>query len=295
MANNNTQIAVRDGDIAEKVAGWTREYLWPFYHGKDFDGWRADAVLAIAQNKTLRECLTNDLDAAILMRALQLNAASGLSLNPQKGEAALVAYRGQKGLSITHMPMKNGLVKLSMRTGKVSRVESGTVYEKDMFKATKSDKGDGYHWEIESGDRGKAKGYFALVKLSDGTSVLEYQTVAQVLEHALKYGNGKVWDEQARRYKNEFYSDSAWGKSFNGMAEKTVIRAVLGSLYLPELEEIFRAEDEAREAMRNVTEPDPSEQGASAEGVAAKLEAQAAAEGGGKEPEPEGKQELDIF
>jgi phage RecT family recombinase len=277
MANNSgtAQIAVRDGEVVAKVAGWAREYLRPFYHGKDFDGWKADAALAIAQNKTLRECLTNELDAALLMRALQLNAASGLSLNPQKGEAALVAYRGKNGLSVTHMPMKNGLVKLSMRTGKVSRIESGTVYEKDTFRATKSDKGDGYTWEVETGDRGKPKGYFALVKLADGTSVLEYQTAAQVWEHALKYGNGRVWDEQAQKYKNEFYADSAWRKSFNGMAEKTIIRSVLSGLYLPELEEVFRAEDEEREAMRDVTEP-PREKGATAEDIEAKLAAQAA-------------------
>jgi phage RecT family recombinase len=280
MANNNTQIAVKDQDIPVRVGEWAREYLRPFYRGKDFDGWKADAVLAITQNNALRACLTNELEAALLMRALQLNAASGLSLSPQRGEAALVVYRGNKGAVVTHMPMKNGLVKTALRTGKVARIESGTVYEHDDFKPKKSSAGDGYDWEIAVDDRGPPKGYFALVKLTDGTSVLEYQTKEQVWEHAIKYGNGRVWDDQARRYKNEFYAESAWGKSFDGMAEKTVIRAVLGGLYLPEIEELFQGEEEP--PMRDVTEP--QRRGASAEDIEEKLAEQAAREEARAEP-----------
>jgi phage RecT family recombinase len=292
---NNTQVAVRDQDIVARVTGWAQEHFRPFYRGKDFDGWRADAALAIVQNKTLRDCLANEFEAALLMRALQLNAASGLSLNPQRGEAALIAWRGNKGLTVSHIPMKNGLVKTALWTGKVARIESGTVYEHDAFTAKKSSDGDGYEWNIAIEDRGKPKGYFALVKLTDGTSVLEYQTRAQVWEHALKYGNGKIWDEQAKKYKNEFYSDSAWGKSFDGMAEKTVIRSILNSLHLPEIEDLFPDEEEA---MRDVTEPEAK--GTGAEDLARSLAEQTPPpgeeppeSGAGEEGKPEG--ELDIF
>jgi phage RecT family recombinase len=283
MANGNTQIAVRDADVVIKVGGWAQEYLRPFYHGNDFDGWKADAALAIVQNKTLRDCLTNELDAALIVRALQLNAASGLSLNPQKGEATLVAYRGKNGLSVTHIPMKNGLIRHAMRTGKVARVESGTVYEKDTFKPKKSSDGDGYEWEIAVDDRGAPRGYFALVKLADGTSVLEYQTKAQVWEHALKYGNGRVWDDQVKKYLDKFYAESAWGKSFDGMAEKTVIRAVLNGLHLPELEDLLREEEAP---MRDVTEPEPPHKGTGADELGAKLAAKAAEGEAPEKPEP---------
>jgi phage RecT family recombinase len=269
----NTQIAVTDEYVVATVQGWANQHLRPFYHGRDFSGWLADAALAIAQNKSLRDCLTNDMDKIVFVRSLQLNASSGLSLSPQKGEAALVPYRGKNGLAVTHMTMKNGLVKLAMKTGKILKIESGTVYENDVFKPKKSSAGDGYDWEIAVENRGAPRGYFSLVKLADGTGVLEYQTRAQVMEHALKYGNGRVWDEHTRKYKNEFYPESAWGKSFDGMAEKTVIRAVLGGLYLPELEEILEAEQEPE---RDVTEPQPRERGASAEDIEAKLAAQAA-------------------
>jgi hypothetical protein len=68
------------------------------------------------------------------------------------------------------------------------------------------------------------------------------------------------------------------------MAEKTVIRSVLGSLHLPEMEELFEAEDAAAEAMRDVTEPPPPpHKGASAEDLEAELARQEAGERAAKD------------
>jgi recombinational DNA repair protein RecT len=264
-----TAIAVTDEKILQTTASWGREYLLPFYHGTNFDAWLADVGLAIVQNENLRNCMNNPADALKLVRALQLNAASGLSLNPQHGQAALVAYNGKKGLVVNHIVMKNGYVKKAMQTRKVVKVESGTVYANDAFKVVKSSDGDGYKWEPSITSRGKPFAYFACIHLDDGKKVLEFRTHEQVWEHALKYGNGRKWDDAKKIYMNEFYPDSAWGKSFDGMAEKTVIKIAFNNLYLPESEEIFAEEDRRAEEMRDVTEP-PAK-GTSAEGLAAEL------------------------
>jgi recombinational DNA repair protein RecT len=157
----------------------------------------------------------------------------------------------------------------------------------------KSSDGDGYEWSPSIKERGQPSGYFACITMSTGKTVVEYWDHAQVMEHALKYGNGRVWDDDKRAYKNEFYPDSAWGKSFNGQAEKTVIRSALSNLYLPELAETFAEEDRIIEEMRDVTPP--PEKGTSGEGLAAELAARAdgaKAEGQAGPEKPEGEEEL---
>jgi len=269
-----TAIAVTDEKVVSTIAAWGDLYLRPFYKGRDFDAWKQDAALAIVQNEKLRNCLNNELHKAVLLRALELNAASGLSLNPQFGQAALVPYDGKKGFMVNHIAMKNGLVKKALETRKVLKIESGTVYEKDEFRVKKSSDGDGYEWTPAVKERGKPSGYFACVTLAGGKTVVEYWTRDQVWEHAITYGNGRVWDDVNRTYKKEFYPDSAWGKSFNGQAEKTVIRAALNNLYLPELEETFAEEDRQIENMRNVTPETPEtpeHKGTGADELAAEL------------------------
>ena len=269
-AQTTTAIAVPDETVSLAVAGWSEKHLRPFYRGTHYDSWKSDVTLAIMQDTKLRECLLNAMSAAILMRAVQLNASTGLSLNPQHGQAALVVYNGRKGLQVNHMVMKNGLIKKALESRQITKVESDTVYEKDAFTIKKSSGGDSYEWSPALDDRGNPKGYFACIYLADGKTLVEYWTYKQAWDHALKYGNGRVWDDVAKKYKAEFYPDAAYGKSFDGMSEKNVIRSALRSLYLPEVEEIFVAEDETEAEMRDVTEP-PPHKGTSSEDLAAKL------------------------
>jgi phage RecT family recombinase len=236
-----TAIALTDEKVRGDVAKTADLYVRPLYRGRDYEGWMMDAVLCVLQSDTLKEAIQSSQGKALFIRSLQLSAASGLSLNPQKGESTLVAYNGKKGVQINFMPMKNGIVKMAMRTGKIAKIESGTIFEKDAFTPKKTSDGDKYEWAPALKDRGPAKAYFAFVKLSDGTGVLEYWEKGQVEAWAQKYGNGKDYQS------GKFYESSAWGKSFDGMAEKTVIKAALRGLYLPVLEEYLEA-DEEREA-----------------------------------------------
>jgi phage RecT family recombinase len=235
--SETTAIALTDEKVRGDVARYADLYVKPLYRGRDYGGWMIDAALCVLQNDVLKKAIQTPGGKALFIRSLQLSAASGLSLNPQKGESALVAYEGKKGYQISFMPMKNGIVKVAMRTGKIAKIESGTVFEKDVFIPKKTSEGDKYEWTPAPKDRGTARAYFAFVKLIDGTGLLEYWERAQVEEWAKKYGNGKDYET------GKFYPSSAWGKSFDGMAEKTVIKAALRGLYLPELDEYLEAEE----------------------------------------------------
>lgn len=237
MAEETTAIALTDERVRGDVAKWSDLYIRPIYHGRDYQGWMLDAALCVLQNEGLKKVIQSPQGKALFIRSLQLSAASGLSLNPQSGESALVAYDGKKGLQVNFMPMKNGIVRMAMRTGRIAKIESGTVFDKDVFAPKKTSEGDKYEWAPALKDRGPAKAYFAYVKLADGTGVLEYWEKPQVEEWAKKYGNGKDAN-------GKFYDSSAWGKSFDGMAEKTVIKAALRGLYLPELETYLEADEE---------------------------------------------------
>jgi recombination protein RecT len=89
--------------------------------------------------------------------------------------------------------------------------------------------------------------------------------------HKKKYGKGLT------------KPGSAWNTNFDGMAEKTVLKALLSGLYLPPAVTQLIEQDNAveEENMRDVTEPQNQEPGASAEDIEAKLAARAAE---GKKP-----------
>jgi recombinational DNA repair protein RecT len=284
-----TAIALTDEKVRGDVAKWSDLYIRPLYHGRDYTGWMLDAALCVLQSDELKEAIQSPQGKALFIRSLQLSAASGLSLNPQKGESALVAYKGKKGPQINFMPMKSGIVKLAMRTGKILKIESGTVFEKDEFIPRKTSEGDKYEWSPALKDRGPAKAYFAFVKLADGTGVLEYWEKSQAEAWAQKYGNGKAWDEANGRYSTDkFKPESAWGKSFDGMAEKTVIKAALRGLYLPEIEGYLDADEEREAEPAKAGETSLTQEIEEAERKAA--EAAAAAGGGG-----ESQGELPIY
>jgi phage RecT family recombinase len=278
----STAIALTDERVRGDVAKWSDVYIKPIYHGRDYAGWMLDAALCVLQNDGLKEAIQTPQGKALFIRSLQLSGASGLSLNPQKGESTLVAYNGKKGIQITFMPMKNGIVKMAMRTGKILKIESGTIFDKDTFIPKKTSEGDTYEWSPALKDRGVPRAYFAFVKLADGTGVLEYWEKSQVEAWAHKYGNGKDYQT------GKFYEDSAWGKSFDGMAEKTVIKAALRGLYFPELDEYLEADEEREAEPAKVGETSLVKEIEEAE---QKTEALADAAEGGEE----GQKELPIY
>jgi recombination protein RecT len=214
------------------------------------------------ENEELRAAMTTDARKLSLVRAFQRSASSGLSLNPQKGESALVAISGK----VNFWPMKNGLIKKALETGALEFIESNTIFSGDSFSIKKTARGDDYDFSPALHDRGEAVAYFAIAVLKSGRSVVEYWPKEQVKEHAKRFGKGMGRD------------NSAWNKNFDGMAEKTVLKALITGLHLPQaVQNLIEADNEAEREERDVTPP--REKGVSAEGLDAELDKQ--------QPEPE--------
>jgi recombination protein RecT len=276
----NTQVAIRDCDIVSAVDKWGESNIADLFQGRNFRAWKQDAALAVIENKDLRACMGSAEGRISLIRALQRSATSGLSLNPQKGESALVPINGK----VNFWPMKNGIIKTALETGALEFVEANTVYSGDTFTIKKTAKGDDYEFTPAMKDRGFPSAYFAVAVLKSGRSVVEYWDRDQVEAHKKKYGKG-LSDPR-----------SAWSANFNGMAEKTVLKALLTGLHLPPAVAALIEQDNAAEteAMRNATEPE-GHKGTGAEELAASLAEKAEEPPETECQEPEGNGELDIF
>ncbi|HJX80812.1 MAG TPA: RecT family recombinase [Candidatus Udaeobacter sp.] len=174
------------------------------------------AALCTLESADLRACLTTQAGKISMIRALQRAAATGLSLNPQEGKAALVPINGK----VEYWPMKNGIIDLAHESGKVDYIAAETVFAKDTFALKKTAKGDDYEFSPALAGRGEPVAYFAVVALTGGRSIVKYMDKAQIEAHKQKYAKGLSG------------SKSAWNTNFNGMAEKTVLKALLKSVYL---------------------------------------------------------------
>jgi len=255
---SGNQIAMRDADVISTVAKWAPDHLAPFFQGggRQFEAWKQDAALAVIENQDLKTAMTTEAGRVSLVRALQRSASSGLSLNPQRGESALVPVGGK----INFWPMKNGLIKKALETGSLEFIEANTVCSGDSFAIKKTARGDDYEFTPAMSDRGFPSAYFAVAVLKSGRSVVEYWTKDQVEAHKKKYGKGAN------------NPNSAWSQNFDGMAEKTVLKALLAGLHLPKAVSDLLEMDTAAEQTetRDVTEP-PVGKGTSGEDLAAEL------------------------
>jgi recombination protein RecT len=259
MGNGN-QIAVRDADIVATIDKWAPDHFSYFHTGssRQFEAWKQDAALAVIENTQLKSLVSSEEGRVSLVRALQRSAASGLSLNPQKGESALVPIGGK----INFWPMKNGIIKKALETGALEFIEANTIYVGDTFNIKKTARGDDYDFTPSLEDRGESYAYFAVAVLKSGRSVVEYWTKSQIESHAKKFGKGAN------------NSTSAWNTNFDGMAEKTVLKALLAGLHLPKVvSELIEADNEAEQSeTRNITEP--TAKGTSAEGLIEDIKSQ---------------------
>jgi len=218
------------------------------------------AYLMISESRELQDCLKSEAGQNSLYNALKRGASTGLSLNPQFQEAAIIAYKKDGKHVANYQIMKNGLIRLALESSQVEGITADVVFENDKFKLTKSVRGDEYVHEIALTNRGNEIGYYAAVEMSNGKTNLKYMSAQEVVEHAKSY---------ARSTK----PGSAWNKSFSGMALKTVIKALLRNLYISK--EVQRAviADDREEAAAQVVDV-VSDKGFSSEDVAADLEAE---------------------
>lgn len=283
----SNDIAVTDDSIKTALKAWGENDLLYLAPGATIDARKGyvrtflkNAAMSIFENEDLRKAMETPPGRLSLLRALQRGITSGLSLNPQDKQAALVAPGNGK---IEFWPMKDGLVKGAYDTDKVSVILADTVYTNDGWALKKTAHGDDYDWTPATKDRGAPILYFALLVLKEGSRQIVFvMTEAEMQAWKLKYGKGLSSQK------------AMWNSNFQGAALKTVIRRILTTTYLGEkVQKLLDMDDEyAAHEPRDVT---PKTKGATAESVTEELERRGEAS---PEPQPSagGQQNLDdIF
>ena len=255
MSNNAlTKTDNEAGAFLQKFGKSLEQYAIRKYDKSTF---LKSAMLAIVSNDELKACLKTEEGKLSLFSALRYASVTGLSLNPQEGKAALIAY----GNKVQYQPMKNGLIELALESGQIEFLTAEHVRMNDKFDIVKTSDGDKYEFSPALEDRGGIRGFFATIKFKSGTTYLKWMTKSEVEEHRDKYSS-YVNDKNGNPIKN-----APWNKSFVGMGEKTVMRKLLKSISISEDLDNAISADDFYEAEYTV-EPDP---GISADEAAEKL------------------------
>jgi phage RecT family recombinase len=198
----------------------------------DKDTFMASVHMVVHENNDFEKCVQTETGKGLLYGALCRAAVSGLSLNPQEGLAALITYHSNKlkAQVTNYQVMKNGMIELAMETDKISYLTSDVVHKNDHFKLKKTVDGDKFEFEPNLDDRGPARGYMALIVMTDGFTQCEYMSLGQVKEHKEKSSAGR--------------QDSPWEKWFDSMGMKTVIKSLLKKVHIGKiLDPMINADD----------------------------------------------------
>jgi phage RecT family recombinase len=238
--NAITKVDNEAGSFLQKFGKSLEQYAVRKYSRDTF---LKSAMLAIVSNPDLVECLKTEPGKLSLFSALRYAATTGLSLNPQEGKAALIAYSGR----VQYQTMKNGLIELSLESGKIENLIAEHVRINDQFRIVKTSDGDKFEFEPALDDRGGVRGFFAAIKFKDGLTYVKWMSKSEVEEVRDKYGKGVFYsydDKHGKFKKGDRIPDSAWGKSFIGMGEKTVMRKLLKSISISEETDNLIANDD---------------------------------------------------
>ena len=265
MTNEIVSIEKRAADFLRGLESTLPTYAIRDYHGEIFI---KSAMMAIISNPDLQECLTTPEGSASMVNALRMAAGTGLSLNPQEGKAALTTFGKKVGSkwfkTASYQVMKNGLIELSLDSGKVDVVAAETIRENDDFRMLKTPSGDSYEFSPARKDRGAIDGFLAVVLMKDGRVHCQYMTVTQAEEHREKYA------KNLRDEKGNPKEGHAWFKSFEGMGQKTILKKLLNSTHISrEVDHAIGSDWEPE--VKDVT---PAPKGVSADDLAEKLEHQ---------------------
>jgi recombination protein RecT len=157
-----------------------------------------------------------------LMVACMKAATDGLILDGREAALVMRSVKGPSGSyekQATYQPMVQGLMKLARNSGQIASIVAQVVYENDRFTYVLGDDERIEHAPAPlTEDRGKAIAAYAIVKLTDGTTIREVMRASEIINIG---GQGS----------NSHQYDPAKGKNFAEWWRKTVIRRI--TKYIP--------------------------------------------------------------
>lgn len=184
------------------------------------------SLLSVVTNNNLLAKATNESIMTAAMKAAVLN----LPIEPSLGYAYIVPYKNQAQFQIGY----KGLIQLAQRSGQVTRLNAGEVYESQYkgFNPLTED------LEVDMTaipkEKEKVVGYFAFMRLANGFEKTVFWTKERVQAHGKKY---------SQSFSSKY---SPWQSDFDAMARKTVLKHML-STYAPlstELQEAIVTDNE---------------------------------------------------
>lgn len=188
------------------------------------------AETAASRNPDLLECTPSS-----YVKALMTAAELGLHVGDFLGLFWLVPfYNSQiREKEVVGIPGYKGLITLAKRSGAAKAFNCQLVYENDEFDMDASIPEIRYHRPCFDGPRGKVRLCYVKIALPDGYHQIEWMTFDDI-----------------EKIRNAAKSDKVWGKHWEQMARKTVIRRACNYLELtPELAMAIDADNVAYETM----------------------------------------------
>ena len=218
QSNESKALAV----VNDSLEAYRDEFTKLLGSSVDPEVFMSVAYEAARSNPDLLEVALQSPDS--LMKALHDAASLKLVPNGVLGSAYIVPRRNSK----TNRKEANfqvgyrGLVELIIRSGHVSHVESRIVYENDEFSLSYGTSPGIRHEPDLFADRGKVKGAYAVAFMRDGTTAIEFMSVAQI-----------------DKVKSRATTQAIWSSDYEEMCRKTVVRRL--AKMLPMSVEVQRA------------------------------------------------------
>lgn len=185
-------------------------------------------MMGLSRNPKLLQCTELS-----LMKAFMLSAELGLEFGSDSlALAYIVPYNNTKTgkTEATFMPSYRGLRELSHRTGKVLQTYAKAVYTKEIetgrFRYEEGTSPSIHHEPILMGEQGGLVGYYAVAKLSNGATQIEFMRLDEV---------------EKIRASSKAKNSGPWVQWFDEMGKKSVLKRLFKSL--PYSSDVARAVD----------------------------------------------------
>lgn len=226
--NQSSQVAKKQqmGITAFLSNNTTQNYLAEVL-GENKNKFITNLVSIVNQNPALQECTNKSLmSGAIIASTLDL------SLNNSFGYAYLVPFNNKRqGVKEAQFQLGyKGYIQLAIRSGQYQSINAVPIYENQFISWDPIEEELELH-KVEG--EGEVVGYVAFLKLNNGFSKKMYWSYNKMLEHADTYSMAFSKANYEKLLNNEIpqkdlwkYS-SFWYKSFDEMAQKTMLRQLL--------------------------------------------------------------------
>jgi len=215
--SQNRQVATQQKGIRPLKEMLNDDYVKTRF--KEVLGEKAPAFLASVLNATRTNPTLNECEPGSVMSAAMVAASLDLPIDGSLGFAAIVPYKGKRGMVAQFQIMTKGFVQLALRSGQYRMINVGPVYE-DEFESYDIITGEVFIHPVDGGQRDqdmadKIVGYVAFFRLMNGFERIEFWSNKRILAHGKRF---------SKSYDNQY---GLWKTDFPSMAAKTVLKNTL--------------------------------------------------------------------